>query len=244
LRQAPPRTPAVQTLALEKRFGRAAALQSVDLRLDEGDFVALLGPNGAGKTTLIRILATLARPTAGKVLIGGLDLTHWSAQVRRLIGVVSHQSFLYRDLTVAENLALHARLYGLSWPEEQARAALERVGLEQRASDLVRTLSRGQVQRLSIARAVLHEPPILLLDEPYAGLDPQAAAGFTRMLQELALRGRTVLLATHELEQGLELAGRVAILIGGRLAYEQPVRGLGTSDLRRLYLQVVDGARR
>lgn len=219
-----------------------AALRSVDLRLDEGEFLTLFGPNGAGKTTLIRILATLARPTSGRVLIGGLDLREWTAQVRRLIGVVSHQTFLYRDLTAEENLLLYARLYDVPDPRQRVQEALERVALGHRAADPVRTLSRGMQQRVSIARAVLHDPMILLLDEPYNGLDQHAAASLTGILQELALRGRTVLMTTHDLEQGLQLCSRVGILSGGRLAFEQAGAGLSAASFRRLYLDVVEGA--
>jgi heme exporter protein A len=217
------------------------ALSGVDLRLAEGDFLTLFGPNGAGKTTLIRILATLMRPTAGRVLIGGLDVAECTAQVRKLIGVVSHQTFLYRDLTAEENLLLYARLYDVPDPKAEVRKALERVALGHRAGDPVRTLSRGMQQRVSIARAVLHDPAILLLDEPYNGLDQHAAANLTGILQEMALRGRTVLMTTHDLEQGLALSKRVAILSAGRLAYEERAAGLTAASFRALYMDVVEG---
>ena len=217
------------------------ALSGVDLRLAEGDFLTLFGPNGAGKTTLIRILATLMRPSAGRVLIGGLDVAECTAQVRRLIGVVSHQTFLYRDLTAEENLLLYARLYDVPEPRERVREALDRVALGPRACDPVRTLSRGMQQRVSIARAVLHDPAILLLDEPYNGLDQHAAASLTGILQEMALRGRTVLMTTHDLEQGLALSKRVGILSGGRLAHEGPTAGLTAAAFRSLYMDVVEG---
>jgi len=218
-----------------------AALRGVDLRLDEGDFLTLFGPNGAGKTTLIRILATLARPTAGHVRIGGLEVRQGTAEVRRWIGVVSHQTFLYGDLTAEENLLLYARLYGLPDARTRAAQALQRVALGHRASDPVRTLSRGMQQRVAIARAVLHGPKILLLDEPYSGLDQHAAASLTATLQEMASLGRTVLMATHDLEQGLQLASRVAILSGGRLAHEGRAAGLDAAGFRRLYMDVVEG---
>lgn len=219
-----------------------AALRSVDLRLDEGDFLTLFGPNGAGKTTLIRILATLARPTAGRVLVGGLDIRECTAEVRRRIGVVSHQTFLYRDLTAEENLLLYARLYDLPDGKSRVHAALERVALGHRAEDPVRTLSRGMQQRVAIARAVLHDPLILLLDEPYSGLDQHAVASLTTILQEMALKGRTVLMTTHDLEQGLQLASRVGILCDGCLAHEERAAGLSAGAFRRLYLEVVEGS--
>jgi heme exporter protein A len=235
--------PAVQAQGLEKRYGRVAALDGVDLSLAEGDFLTLFGPNGAGKTTLVRILATLVRPSAGRILVGGLDVRECTAEVRRQIGVVSHQTFLYRDLTAAENLLLYARLYDLPDAAGRVRESLARVALGHRAADPVRSLSRGMQQRVSIARAVLHDPLILLLDEPYSGLDQHAAAGLTAILQELALRGRTVLMTTHDLEQGLQLCNRVGILSGGRLVFEQPAAGLTPGSFRRLYLEAVEGRR-
>jgi len=219
-----------------------AALRSVDLRLTEGDFLTLFGPNGAGKTTLVRILATLTRPSSGRVLVGGLDVRECTAEVRRLIGIVSHHTFLYRDLTAEENLLLYARLYDLPDARKRVREALERVALGHRAGDPVRTLSRGMQQRVSIARAVLHDPRILLLDEPYNGLDQHAASSLTAILQELALRGRTVLMTTHDLEQGLLLSNRVAILSAGRLVHEQPARGLTAGSFRQLYFRAVEEA--
>lgn len=205
--------------------------------------MTLFGPNGAGKTTLIRILANLTRPTSGQVLVGGLDIRQWTIAVRRQIGVVSHQTFLYRDLTAGENLLLYARLYDLPDARERVREVLERVSLGHRADDPVRTLSRGMQQRVSIARAVLHDPRILLLDEPYSGLDQHATLALTGVLQDLALRGRTVLLTTHDLEQGLQLCNRMAILNAGRIVYDQAVGGLTPSSFRQLYLEAVEGAR-
>ncbi len=217
-----------------------AALRSVDLRLNEGEFLTLFGPNGAGKTTLIRILSTLSRPTAGRVLIGGLDISEATAEVRRRIGVVSHQMFLYRDLTAEENLLLYARLYDLADARATVRQALQRVALGHRAGDPVRTLSRGMQQRVSIARAVLHDPMILLLDEPYNGLDQHAAASLTAILREMAVLGRTVLMTTHDLEQGLQLASRVAILSLGHLVYEGSAAGLSADSFRRVYMDAVE----
>lgn len=234
---------ALQAEGLEKRFGHTIVLRNINLRLDPGDFLTLCGPNGAGKTTLVCILATLVRPTAGRVLIGGLDVRLATAQIRQCIATVAHQTFLYRDLTAEENLVLYARLYDLPQPRSRAREALARAGLLQRARDPVRTLSRGLQQRLTIARALLHEPAILLLDEPYSGLDAQSAAELTALLRDQATAGRTVLLATHDLEQGLELANRVAILNAGRLVHEQPASGLTAASFRRLYLDVITGGR-
>jgi heme exporter protein A len=239
---APGRVAALAAVGLEKRFGPVAALKGVDLGLAEGEFMALFGPNGAGKTTLIRILAGLARPTGGRVLVGGLDARECTAEVRRRIGVVTHQTYLYRDLTAEQNLLLYARLYDLPDARERVHEALERAALGHRAGDPVRALSRGMQQRVTIARALLHDPFILLLDEPYSGLDQHAASALTGTLQELAGRRRSVLMATHDLEQGLQLADRVGILAGGCLLLEQQAAGLTAASWRRFYLGAVEGA--
>ncbi len=215
------------------------ALDGVDLVLREGDRYALLGPNGAGKTTLIRILATLSRPTAGRMLIGGLDVRECTADVRRQIGVVSHQTLLYRDLTVEENLRLYARLYDLPDASTRVWEVLKRTGLERRATDPLRTLSRGLQQRASIARAILHNPAILLLDEPFSGLDQHAADALTGILEEMALREHTIFMATHDFGRGLHLCNRIGVLGAGRLIYEGEARGLSERELRTLYMGVL-----
>ena len=165
----------IEVSQLTKSFGPRHALAGVDLHVAPGECVVLCGPNGAGKTTLLRILATLARPTSGDVRIAGLDPAKAGADVRRQIGFLSHRTLLYDDLTAEQNLAFYARMYAI--PDAQARIddLLERVGLTARRHDLVRTYSRGMQQRLAVARAVLHRPALVLLDEPYTGLDPLAA---------------------------------------------------------------------
>ncbi|MGC8825601.1 MAG: heme ABC exporter ATP-binding protein CcmA, partial [Anaerolineae bacterium] len=173
--------PAVEARGISKAFGRYRVLRGVDLRIEQGEFLALLGPNGAGKTTFLRILATLSRPTEGRAWINGQPLDGDTRRVRQQIGLVSHQTFLYGDLTAEENLRFYGRLYRVPALEDRIAELLERVGLYERRHDPVRTFSRGMQQRLSIARAVLHDPPVLLLDEPDTGLDQQAA----RMLREL-----------------------------------------------------------
>ena len=200
-----------------------------------GECLALLGPNGAGKTTLMRILSTLARPTAGLVRVAGLPLPAAAGEVRRRLGVVSHQTLLYADLTAQENLEFYARLYALSRPAPRITAVLEHVGLLRRRRDLVRTLSRGMQQRLAIARALLPDPAVMLCDEPYTGLDPQAAGMLDELLRSLALGGRTVLLTTHDLPRALAVAGRIAILAGGVIAYTGRSRDLDASSLGNLY---------
>jgi heme exporter protein A len=166
--------PAIQVRALTKSFGPHRVLRGVDLAVGPGEFVALLGPNGAGKTTLIRTIATLGRPTAGDVLVNGHSVRGDTGRVRRDLGLVSHQTFLYGDLTAEENLRFYGALYRMAGLDERIDYLLGKVGLSERRRDAVRTFSRGMQQRLSIARAILHDPPILLLDEPDTGLDQQA----------------------------------------------------------------------
>ncbi|RLC98262.1 MAG: heme ABC exporter ATP-binding protein CcmA [Chloroflexi bacterium] len=206
---------------LTKSFGPRAALVGVDLGVDAGEFVTLVGPNGAGKTTLLRILATLTKPTKGSVRIAGLDPVKNGEQARRLIGFLSHHTLLYDDLTAEQNLNFYAQMYDLDNASARIADLLEQVRLTARRRDLVRTFSRGMQQRLSVARAVLHRPQVLLLDEPYTGLDPNAAQVLTDLLAELAGEGCTVLLTTHNLERGLALGQRMLVLSQGRVVYDE-----------------------
>ena len=205
---------------LVKRYGLNPVLRGANLDVQPGAFVTLVGPNGAGKSTLLRIVATLLKPTAGEVKIGGWAIPNFSGRVRRHIGLVSHQTLLYGDLTAAENLAFFARLYQLEDGDERVAAALKRVGLAARQRDAVRTFSRGMMQRLAIARATLHEPDVLLLDEPYTGLDQDASALLDSLLRRESANGRTILMITHDLVRGLNLSDRIAILSRGKIVQE------------------------
>ncbi len=211
----------VEVHNLVKSFGPRSALAGVDLSVEEGEFLTLVGPNGAGKTTLLRVLATLTRPTSGTVRIAGLDPARAGDRVRRRIGFLSHRTLLYDDLTAEQNLRFYARMYDLQGDTERIPYITERVGLTARRHDLVRTFSRGMQQRLAVARAVLHQPQVLLLDEPYTGLDPNAAQVLTDLLTELAGAGCVVLLTTHNLERGLAVGRRVAVLARGRLVFDE-----------------------
>lgn len=210
----------IETYALTKSFGLRTALSRVTLQVAAGEFVALVGPNGAGKTTLLRLLATLSRPTSGTLTIAGLDPAKAGEAVRRQIGFLSHRTLLYDDLTAEQNLRFYARLYEVPDAPARIAALLERVNLAARRHDLVRTYSRGMQQRLALARAVLHRPVLLLLDEPYTGLDPQAAAALTALLHELAGEGCTIVMTIHDLTQGLALARRVIALWQGKVALD------------------------
>jgi heme exporter protein A len=235
--------PAIQLRGLAKSFGQQVALRGVNLTVAEGEFLTLFGPNGAGKTTLIRIVASLARPTSGSVRLWGTDLASGgraSVSLRRQIGLISHNPLLYGDLTPDENLRFFARMYDLPDAEARIDAALEQVGLTGRRRDPVRTFSRGMVQRLAIARATLcvHDPAIMLLDEPYTGLDLQAADMLRAVLQKLAASKRTVILTTHNLEQGLEMCDRAAILHRGKVAWEGKRAGLDLTGMKEIYRRV------
>jgi heme exporter protein A len=205
-------------VGVTKRFGHVRALRGIDFRLAVGESLAVFGPNGAGKTTLLRVLAGLLKPDSGEVLFGGQRLVRGNASHRRRVGLISHHSLLYDGLTAAENLAFYARLYGIAGPRAAAARALAGVGLEARAADQVGTFSRGMIQRLAIARALLHDPEVMLLDEPFSGLDQRAAAALRDLLGRLRAEQRTMVLVTHNIDEGLELATQVAIQVAGRFA--------------------------
>ncbi|HEU4557930.1 MAG TPA: heme ABC exporter ATP-binding protein CcmA, partial [Longimicrobium sp.] len=179
---APP-APAVVARGVEKWYGPLAAVRGIDFTLHSGEFLTVFGPNGAGKTTLLRILCGAVKPTRGEVTVGGDDVAADAA--RRRIGLLSHQTFLYPGLSAAENLDFYARLYGLPRRRERVEEALLSVGLQDRRGDRVRTFSRGMQQRLALARTLLHGPSVVLLDEPYTGLDPHAAAMLREVLERL-----------------------------------------------------------
>jgi len=200
---------------LVKRFGTKIVLRKLDFHVGKGEFVALLGPNGAGKTTLLRILASLTRPTMGEVRIAGYALPQQAADVRRSLGVVSHQPLLYGDLSAEENLRFYGRLYGIDHLEERINEMLAQVGLNRRRRDLVRTYSRGMQQRLAIGRAVLHDPDVLLLDEPHTGLDQDACEMLDSTLSNVAARNRTLVITSHDLARVDVLASRFDVLSRG-----------------------------
>ena len=210
---------AVSIKGLEKSYRDWPVLWNLDLSLPWGATLALFGANGVGKTTLLRILSTSVRADAGTVQIAGRDLKRQTAAVRQRIGVLGHRSFLYDDLTARENLVYYARLYGIVNRDERIRAVLRRVGLEHRADHRVRALSNGMQRRASIARAILHQPPVLLLDEPEAGLDRDSRQMLGDLLTEWNQEGRSVIFTTHDIDLGLSWSQQVAILRTGNLAF-------------------------
>ncbi len=224
---------------LVKRFGPLPVLRELDFEVESGEFVALLGPNGAGKTTLLRILATLSRPTSGLVQIASYRLPQSGAALRAHLGVVSHQPLLYGDLTAEENLRFFAKFYSVN--RERILEVLALVGLTKRKDDLVRTYSRGMQQRLTIGRAILHNPRILLLDEPHTGLDQEAGEILDQVLQAVALEGRTVVMTSHDLVRAANLATRVDLLSRGKISASVSTDDLTASDLVDFYRTALKG---
>ena len=208
------------------------------MRVKRGEFLALFGRNGAGKTTFLKIAATLVRHTSGKLRIEGIDIREEPENARRHIGFLSHNTYLYRDLTPVENLRFFSRLYGMADSDERIQSLLDRVGLRHRASDPVRAFSRGLHQRLGIARVMLHDPSVILLDEPYTGLDANAVEILNQILDQAAASGRTIILTTHDLEQGLRGATRAAIIDRGKIVFEGNSKDQAVRDAYAAYIRV------
>lgn len=224
---------------LVKAFGSRVVLRGLDLHIAPGEFVTLLGANGAGKTTLMNVVATLSQPTAGQVWVGGMDAHRHAAHIRRYIGLVSHKTLLYDDLSAEQNLQFYARMYDVPRPQNRIEGVLRQVGLWGRQKEPVRTYSRGMQQRLAIARAILHDPPVLLLDEPDTGLDQYAASLLGELLAAVGLNRRTVLMTTHNLERGLSLGTRTLILANGRIACDAPKDSIPAAELAAIYTKLV-----
>lgn len=230
----------IEVKKLVKRFGLKTVLRGLDFAVQPGEFVALLGPNGAGKTTFLRILATLSRPSLGEVNVAGHHLPHEAAQVRAKLGVVSHLPLLYPDLTAEENLLFYARMYGIANHQARITEVLNMVGLENRRKDLVRTFSRGMQQRLAIGRAVIHNPEVMLFDEPYTGLDQDASEMLDEVLKSVAAKGRTVVMTSHDLARAEDLATRFDILSRGVIAASATHEQLTNTNLLAFYKQSLE----
>lgn len=226
---------AVVVERVRKAYGLRPVLRDVSFDVASGQCVAVLGPNGAGKTTLLRILATLTRPAQGKVTIAGYDALREAQDVRRVVGYVGHTPLLYDELTARENLQFFARMYGLSDGGECADTLLKRVGMRSRANDRVGTFSRGQSQRVALARGILHDPRVLLLDEPDTGLDEDAITLLHELISERVAAGKTTLMTTHTLERGLAWCDAVVVLLDGRVAFAGAASEMTLPDLRALY---------
>jgi heme exporter protein A len=231
----------IQVRKLVKRFGLKTVLHGLDFDVQAGEFVALLGPNGAGKTTFLRILSSLSRPGIGDVRIAGFRLPDQAAAVRSRLGVVSHLPLLYGDLSAEENLHFYGRMYGVRHLDQRANHVLEMVGLAARRRDLVRTFSRGMQQRLAIGRAVLHDPEVMLFDEPHTGLDQEASLMLDNVLREVAVRGRTVVMTSHDLARAGDLASRFDVLSGGRIVASVQRGQIEPNQLLGFYRRAIGG---
>lgn len=226
---------------ITKKIGSKSILRGIDLNIRQGEFITVFGPNGAGKSTLLKILSLQMKPSAGTLTLNGLDAGEAPGAARGMVGVISHQTFLYDNLTAYENLAFYGRMYGLDNLKDRIHEVIKEVGLEFSLNDSVRTFSRGMQQRLAIARATLHRPEVLFMDEPYTGLDQQAAEILNGVLENLNIKDRTVFMITHNFDQGLELSDRAIIIMNGRIAYEGEARGLTPGEMKDIYLDTVGG---
>ena len=231
--------PIIQVRDLRKDFGYLQALSGVSFDLNKGEFLTIFGPNGAGKTTLIKVLAGLTRPTSGSAHIDGFDALESNAELRSQIGVISHTTCLYPDLTAVENLLFYAKLYGLDDPEKRANESIREAGLQLRRHDPVRTYSRGMQQRMAIARATLHDPSVLFLDEPFTGLDLRATNALKDHLHDLHTGKRTIIMTTHDMSCGLELCDRVAIQNKGRFLLLESINCIDQENFETFYTEVL-----
>lgn len=225
---------------LIKRFGPKTVLKDLSFQVENGEFVAIVGPNGAGKTTFLRILSSLSKPTMGEISIAGFRLPAQASKVRQRMGVVSHLPLLYDDLTALENLKFYGRMYAVTELTDRCNIVLDLVGLSNRSNDLVRTFSRGMQQRLAIGRAVLHDPDVLLLDEPHTGLDQDACNMLDSVLKEVAVQGRTVVMTSHDFVRVQNLADRFDVLSRGKIIASARSNELDQDGLQAFYRKALE----
>jgi heme exporter protein A len=218
--------------SVTKRYGRKRVLSGVDLTVPQGKVMALLGANGAGKSTLMRIISGLTKPDRGEVVLGGVSTRKAGHEIRRYIGLVAHAPLLYDNLSAWDNLLFFARLYDIQRPAQRIEAVLHAVDLWPRRHDAVRTYSRGMTQRLAIGRAILHDPPVLLLDEPDTGLDPASAETLARLIRMLGASNRAILLTTHNLERAVIWADSITLLADGKITQSASASSLTTETVR------------
>ncbi len=227
---------------MSKKYGGKYALRSLELRIQTGQFCILLGPNGAGKSTLLKVLCTLTRVSSGDASIDNHSIVEESVEVRKSIGAVLHETLLYEDLTAAENLQFYARLWGVKSAEQKVDELLSRLGLLHRRNDRVGDFSRGMKQRLSIARALMSDPKVLLLDEPFTGLDVKSRDQVSTMLREAAAAGTTILMTAHDPELAHELANRLLVLVDGKIQYDRLTASVNKTDFVSEYKRLAGAA--
>ncbi|TGC09477.1 ABC transporter ATP-binding protein [Methanolobus halotolerans] len=234
--------PIISARGIQRSFGKHKALRNIDLEIKKGESVAIFGPNGAGKTTLLKVLSTIIMPTKGNVIVNGIDLRRDSSSVRELIGVISHQTYLYDGLTARENLRFFGKMYGMerSLLEERIRELLGHVGLLGRADDRVGAFSRGMKQRLSIARALVHRPEVLFMDEPYTGLDQRSAKAFENVLRALDKDKVTKIMVSHNIERAMQLCDRLIVMDRGEIVYDRMAKEIeGKEDFKLAYSSLI-----
>lgn len=229
-------SPLIHVENLYKRYATKPILRGANLAIGEGEVVALLGANGAGKSTLLRVIAGLMKADRGEIRLGGVPIQKAGSELRRYVGLVSHAPLLYNHLSGLENLTFFAGLYDLQNSRERIEAVLQAVDLWRRRNDLVRTYSRGMQQRMAIARAILHDPPVLLLDEPDTGLDQASSYMLQNLLEQLSDKRRAILFSTHNLDRASSWANSVALLIHGTITHHQSTAGLDPAVLNQLQI--------
>lgn len=229
-------TPLISLRQAVKTFGYLQALKKVDLDIYQGKSVTIFGPNGAGKSTLLKVLSMQSRLSSGEILYNGTSYKKLSDDFRKNFGIISHQLFLYDNLSVIENLKFYGSLYGIDYPEKKGEELLKQLDIYKRKDDLVRTLSRGMLQRVSIARALIHNPEIIFLDEPYTGLDNHSAQTLSTILKEQLKNNKTIIMVTHEIETGLSFADTVIIMNKGKIVYNQQKSLLDKDKFQELYM--------
>ncbi len=229
---------AIKTRKLSKVFGNRRAVDNVSIEVPQGAFLSIFGPNGAGKTTLLRMLSTLSRATSGTAELMGVDLKEEPDKARDHIGLISHNPMLYPDLTAEQNLMLYARLYGVQDAEARVMELLGAVELKHRRLDAVRTFSRGMTQRLSIARALIHDPDVVFLDEPYSGLDPHAVEIFDELIARQR-EGRTFVMVSHDLRKGFDMCTHALVLARGKAVAFDEKDALDYGEFAELYRSTV-----
>ena len=230
--------PAIRAQGLSKQFGQRKAVDKMSFELPQGAFLSIFGPNGAGKTTLLRMLSTVARPSSGDASICGIDLKEHPDEARSRIGLISHAPMLYPDLSALQNLTLYAQLYQIPDAEQRVMELLEAVELKHRRYDAVRTFSRGMTQRLSIARALINDPAVVFLDEPYSGLDPHAVEVFDQLIASVR-KGRSFVMVSHDLAKGYQMCTHALVMAKGRKVLFEPKDQLPYRELEKLYMQTV-----
>jgi len=229
--------PAISIQGLFKSFGRNLVLRDINLDIYHGERITIFGPNGAGKSTLIKILAMLTKPDFGQINILGYNLESKPQNIRQLIGVVTHKTFLYEDLTGYENLAFYAKMFGLNNIRERIDAVTSKMGIQFRVDRKIGTLSHGMKKRFSIARSLLHDPLILLLDEPDGGLDQHALAMLDTLVVNSEGIPRTILLTTHNLDIGINFSNKIGIISNNSIIYLNTTKNMDLNTFKQIYIE-------